>query len=65
MKSINLVELFTQVLEITNIEEIPKKDLNHLHKQMHEINTDSVKKFLCQDFFFTDNTRQKYSFIKI
>jgi hypothetical protein len=39
--------------------------LVELYKSMPDIDSSIIKDFLIQDFFYTDNTRQKYDFNKV
>lgn len=65
MRKIQFNYIMEEVLLISTKNEIPKKSLVELYKSMPDIDSSIIKDFLIQDFFFTDNTKQKYDFVKI
>ena len=45
--------------------EIPYKDVTSIYKSIKQVNANKILQFIVSDFFFTDNTRQRYDFNKI
>jgi hypothetical protein len=65
MRNVHCLDMVEKVLLASNNEELSKKDVVHIYRSIEAVNHQAVKHFLVQDFFFTDNTRQKYDFTKI
>ena len=65
LKEVPCLEMIEKVLLASNKGEVPKKDIIQIYKTTDSINQTSIKNFMIQDFFFTDNTRQKYNFNKV
>ena len=65
LKDISYVDLIGRVLVSANKNELPKKELIAVYKQIDNVNQHVIKNYLIQDFFFTDNTRTKYDVTKI
>lgn len=57
--------MIEKVLLASNKGEVPKKEIIQIYKSLHQVNPNAIKNFMIQDFFFVDNTRQKYDFNKI
>jgi hypothetical protein len=65
LKEVPCLEMIEKVLVASKKGEVPKKDIIQIYKTTEQINQNSIKNFLIQDFFFTDNTRTKYDFNKV
>lgn len=65
MKNVACIEMIEKVLLASNKSEVPKKEIIQIYKSIECINQNAIKNFLVQEYFFTDNTRQKYDFNKI
>ena len=67
LKEQSCIAMIEKVLLASNKGEIPKKEIIQIYRALapQGVNQTSIKNFLIQDFFFTDNTRQKYDFNKV
>lgn len=65
MKDIPTTDIVSKLYQISDRGEISKKDLFDVYKQYPKINQNTLKNFLANDFFYTDNTRQYFEFNKI
>ena len=66
LKETPCLELVEKILiASTNQREIPKKDLIQIYKGEELKNQYVMKTYLIQDFFFSDNTRSKYNYMRV
>ena len=65
LRKIPINHIIEKLYLIQNKNEIPKKQLFEIYKDLPDLDANIMKEFLVQDFFYTDNTKQKYDFVKI
>jgi hypothetical protein len=64
LRNVPCLEMLEKLILVSTKEEIPKKEVVQIYKAMNTLNQDSIRLFLTQSFFFTDNTSLKYDFHK-
>ncbi|CDW88208.1 UNKNOWN [Stylonychia lemnae] len=65
LREVPCIEMIEKVLLASNKGEVPKRDIIQIYKSTEQVNQNSIKNFMIQDFFFVDTSRQKYDFNKI
>lgn len=66
LRNLQVLEMLEKIILVSTKEEIAKKEVVQIYKQLGtNINQESVRVFLTQPYFFTDNTMLKYDFYKV
>jgi hypothetical protein len=65
IKEYPCIELVEKVLLVANKSEIPKQSLIELYQELDRSSSYLLKHYMSQEFFFTDNTRTRYSFPRV